>query len=228
MKLSLFNNQFDMNPQASDDVSWPEIVEMFSEHKVVDGDKTMMTHFNGCEFNGDRRQDNVVAMHMLVLDYDDGLPIDEAQKLFSEYEHIGYTSYNHQVSKNGKPPVDKYRVIIPLVTPCPMKDWMEIRHNVETFAPQVDMASVRLHQPFAIPLARTDGEKLVWHNEGKRLDVSDWERQQVTDKFGKYLANPINSSEHIQAGYLHTLEFNHLEEYCMVTENMCFGDGQVE
>jgi hypothetical protein len=180
IKFSKFEDQYDITPKAIE-ANWADIVDLFSEHRVFNGDKTQEMHFNGCEFNGDRRQDNVVAMHMLVLDYDDGLPIDEAQKLFSEYEHIGYTSYNHQVPKNGKPPVDKYRVIIPLVTPCPMKDWMEIRHNVETFAPQVDMASVKLSQPFAVPLVRTNGGKIAWHNEGKWLDVSDWERQNQFD-----------------------------------------------
>lgn len=197
IKFSLFKNQFDMTPDTQE-VYWWELVELFSEHTVFDGDKTKKSHFNGCHFHTpDRRQANVEAMHLLVLDYDDGLPIDQAKELFSEYEHIGYTSYNHQVSKNGKQPVDKYRLIFPLVTPCQMNDWMEIRHNVAAFAPEVDMASVRLHQPFAIPLVRTGGEKTQWHNKGKWLDVSGWERQELTDAFGKFTANPINRSEHI-------------------------------
>ncbi len=196
IKFSLFKNQFDMTPDTQE-IFWEEFVELFAEHREFDGDKTKMAHFNGCEFHGDRRQDNVEAMHLLVLDYDEGLPINQAKELFSEYEHIGYTSYNHQFSKNGKQPVDKYRVIFPLVTPCQKNDWMEIRHNVETFAPLVDMASVRLHQPFAVPLVRTGGEKFQWHNKGKWLDISDWERQQVTDASGKFTANPINRSEHI-------------------------------
>jgi Zn-finger protein len=197
IKFSLFKNQFDMTPDTQE-VYWRELVELFAEHQVFDGDKTKKAHFNGCHFHTpDRRQANVEAMHLLVLDYDDGLSIDQAKALFSEYEHMGYTSYNHQVSKNGKQPVDKYRVIFPLVTPCQMNDWMEIRHNVANFAPMVDMASIRLHQPFAVPLVRTDGEKVQWHNKGKWLDVSDWERQQVTDASGNFTANPINRSDHI-------------------------------
>ena len=197
IKFSSFDNQYDTVPKTQG-LYWWEFVELFSEHQVFDGDKTQRPHFNGCEFHTPyRKQDNVEAIHLLVLDYDDGLSIDQARDHFKEYEHIGYTSYNHQVSKGDKSPVDKYRVIIPLATPCPGSDWMEIRHNVANFAPEVDMASVKLSQPFAIPIVRTGGEKCHWHNKGKWLDVSDWEPQKVTDVFGRRTANPINRSQHV-------------------------------
>lgn len=196
LKFSLFKSQFDMIPQPQA-LTWPEIVILFTEHTVFDGDKRNALHFNGCEFETlERFQDNVKAMHILVLDYDDGMPLAEAREHFKQYEHVCYTSYNHQIEKDGKAPVDKFRIMIPLTNPCPLQDWLEIRHHVEAFAPGVDMASVRLHQPFAIPLVRSGAPREAWHNEGKWLDWSDWPRQKQSDVFGNATANPLNRSEY--------------------------------
>ena len=167
MKFSTFANQFatTVEPCALD---WEEIVELFAAHREFNGDKAEQLHFNGTEFNKTlyRNNEGVEAIHILVLDFDDGMTLEAAKKHFRPYTHCGYTSYNHQVKKDGKAAVDKFRILLPLSTPCPKDTWLEISHNVKDIAPGVDMSCVRPHQPFAVPLVRKGGRYESWSNSG--------------------------------------------------------------
>lgn len=195
-KISVFDDQWAMDPQGAE-LAWSELKDLFSGFADFDGDKRYQTHFNGCEFAvQERRQDNVRALHILVLDFDDGMSVEDAKLHFKAYRHIGYTSFNHQYDKQGDgTTVDKFRILLPLKEPCLLKDWMEVRHNVVTFAPGVDMASVRLHQPFAVPLRRSGSPYELWSSEGEELDWTTWERSE--HKGHEYsLANPSQRSEH--------------------------------
>ena len=194
--ISVFDSQWAMTPQGAE-LSWDELKELFGSFAEFDGDKRYQTHFNGCAFAvNDRRQDNVRALHILVLDFDDGMSIEDAKSHFQAYRHIGYTSYNHQYDKHGDgTTVDKFRILLPLKDPCSLEDWLAVRHNVETFAPGVDMACVRLHQPFAVPLRRSGPPYDLWSSEGEELDWTGWPRSEVNGH--KYSnADPSLQSEH--------------------------------
>ena len=54
--LSQFDSQYEMEPQGAD-LTWDEIVTLFSDFKEGDFDKSKMAHFNGCKFKegADRR-----------------------------------------------------------------------------------------------------------------------------------------------------------------------------
>ncbi len=195
--LSQFDSQFAMEPQRAD-LTWDQIVTLFSTFNEGNFDKTKMAHFNGCKFidGADRRISNAEAIHVLVLDFDEGMTVEEAKIEFQEYTHIGYTSYNHQYDKHGDGVVvDKFRILIPLSEPCPRDDWKEISHNVEVFAPGVDKSCTRLHQPFAGPIKRPNIDGEIWVNTGNELDWSDWSRTPLND-FGYTSANPSVNSEH--------------------------------
>ena len=88
--LSQFESQFAMEPQGAD-LSWDEIVSLFSTFKEGGFDKSKMAHFNGCKFiNGaDRRIDNVEALHVLVLDFDDGMTVKEAKTTINSIWNAG-------------------------------------------------------------------------------------------------------------------------------------------
>jgi hypothetical protein len=62
-----------------------------------------------------RRTVNIKQVELLILNYDDGLTVDEAKERFEQYEYFDYTSYNHLV-KNG---IHKFRLVFPLKTPIP-------------------------------------------------------------------------------------------------------------
>lgn len=62
-------------------------------------------------FEGDRRSlANFKSADLMVLDIDDGMPVEKAKEVFSGYEHIILLSRNHQKEKNGVI-TDRYRVI---------------------------------------------------------------------------------------------------------------------
>jgi hypothetical protein len=124
------------------------------------------------------------------------MPLATAKQHFKAYRHIGYTSYNHQFDKHGDGVlVEKFRILLPLKKPIGPSKWKQIRHNVEVFAPGVDMASVRLHQPFAVPIRRPGSPGEIWTREGKELDVSDW-MPKIATATGYAKGDPTKVSEH--------------------------------
>lgn len=52
--------------------------------------------------------------NILIFDIDDGLPIEEAEKILHKYEYIISTTKTHQKEKNNKIN-DRYRVLIPAI-----------------------------------------------------------------------------------------------------------------
>jgi hypothetical protein len=194
--ISIFQSQWDITPEDAH-LTWDELKTLFGRFATTDSDKRYELHFNGCEYKKDgiRRQDDAEALHVLVLDFDDGITIQQAKEHFSQYRHLGYTSHNHQYDKHGDGrTVDKFRILLPLKKPCPKHIWMKIRHNVETFAPSVDMSSVKLSQPFAIPLQRKRFQGENWTNVGEELDWSDWPELQPNSQ--RYIAgDPSNKSD---------------------------------
>ena len=163
-------------------LTWDDLSDQLTTFETYDGDKSKCIHFNGVSFSQNRRlKEYAQEIHFITLDYDDGLSVDDAKSLFEEYQYIFYTSYNHQQKKGDKQTVDKFRIVIPLTKPCSAKQWEKIKHNLEAFAPGVDMnASAKLTQPFALPIVRTGQEGVSSVNEGKLLDVSDWEETELT------------------------------------------------
>ncbi len=74
MKFSTFATQFSTEVE-SQELDWDEIVELFAEHREFNGDKAEQLHFNGTEFNKTlyRNNEGVESIHILVLDFDDGM-----------------------------------------------------------------------------------------------------------------------------------------------------------
>jgi hypothetical protein len=195
--ISTFKDQWDTTPKDSK-LTWDELKILFGDFVNTDGDKRYKPHFNGCKFKygGKRKQDDVEALHVLVLDFDDGITIEQAKEQFSQYRHLGYTSHNHQYDKHGDgKTVDKFRILLPLKKPCPRDTWLKIRHNVGSFAPSVDMSCVKLSQPFAIPLQRKRFYGEIWTNVGEELDWSDWPEKEPYQQ-NHTAGEPTKTSDH--------------------------------
>jgi hypothetical protein len=134
-----------------------------------------------------RRQQNVINVELLILDYDGTLTIDEAIDRFKDYEYAGYTSYGHL----QKPGVHKFRLIFPLVRPIPAHkkyddhgtlieqgDYFHLSEAIMAFAPACDPAILKPTQPYYIPSAHPDRIHLAkrWRNSGEVLDWKKWSR----------------------------------------------------
>ncbi len=66
---------------------------------------------------GNRNQANYIQTNFLVIDYDDGMTIDQAKETFNSHHYIIVTSRNHQKVKSGHEDngaIDRFHVILPL------------------------------------------------------------------------------------------------------------------
>ena len=66
---------------------------------------------------GRRSSENVVHLSCLVLDFDQGTPISEAQARFEPWYHVVHTTWSH------KQEFPKFRLILPLADPVPAEVW---------------------------------------------------------------------------------------------------------
>jgi len=139
------------------------------------------------EFYTRRLKENVLAVTMLILDYDGGMSLQEARERFKAYEYVGYTSFRHLKEKN----VEKFRLVFPLATPVPAAGtftdcddlldgsaWYELTDALKEFAGDCDPASFRCNQFYYLPITTKSraGTAEVWSNSGVRLDWSSWQR----------------------------------------------------
>lgn len=188
--------------------SWENIVALFmSGHEVVEN-KEDVKLFNATRYKevhqipdysedwymdsqgfsyAKRRQVNIIAVDLLVLDYDGGTTIDEIKKRFKEYEYLCYSSFRHLYDDK----THKFRFIIPLTKPIPAwksyneygvavdgGEWYQIRNSLESFVGPCDPASFNPNQIYSmpsVPAARLD-KSFTLHNKGKCLDWEQLER----------------------------------------------------
>lgn len=197
--------------KGESDLTWEEVVDFFCSGHIETDQKDSLPLFNCIQFksvdevskgpsdgywrrrSGEivvrRKKINATQVDMLVVDYDNGMTIDEAMERFADYEYVGYTSYRHLY--DGE--THKFRLIFPLSNPIPSfikanESGQEVDHGVFydleqsilKFAPGSDPSAYNGTQPFFPPSAPS--ERLTsaksWRSHGKLLDWTDWEVDQ--------------------------------------------------
>ena len=229
IQINRFRSQQDNRVHALNPGSWSVLVEFFLDNHLQVESKQDAPLFNGVVYKSidevdphtdgwgidsstgkyfvKRRKANVKQVDLLILDYDDGLTIQDAKLRFAGYEYVGYTSYSH-LTKNG---VEKFRLVFPLSTPIPAwiekdeqqrerawGDWYYLRKSLEGFAVDCDPASFNANQIFYVPSVHPDNANLaeVWHNKGQRLDWTKLERSDKMERssgVGRSKATPTES-----------------------------------
>jgi len=117
---------------------------------------------------------NVEAVSCFVLDLDTGEPFDRVVQLVAPYYALSHTTWRHRPSK------PKSRIILPLLTPCPVERWAEVWAAGDRWA---QSAGVRMDQACKDPCrlyflpaviagsarsaehymaGKTEGERLSW------------------------------------------------------------------
>jgi len=139
------------------------------------------------QFRTRRLADNVLAVTMLILDYDGGMSLQSARERFKDYEYVAYTSFSHRRERD----VDRYRMIFPLASPIPAAGtfspfdnliqgsaWHELEDALKEFAGPCDPVSVRCNQFYYLPVASRAGASVaqVWANSGRPIDWKVWNR----------------------------------------------------
>ena len=120
------------------ELTWDEIVDLFTQGHRPAKDKNELLCFNGARFKTldevidedrdgyvtppwdslsyvRRKKQNLKTVELLIIDYDGGVELDEARSMFKEYRYLGYTSFRHLY--DGK--THKFRLIFPLSEPIP-------------------------------------------------------------------------------------------------------------
>lgn len=116
-----------------------------------------------------RKNENVVAIHALVLDFDAGIPFGDIAHLFAGLEYIAHSSYSNT------PETPKYRVVVALSRPVSANEW-------PTFYPlavarfgeaKPDPACSDLARLYFRPSCPESGLQHAWsqYQEGAALDV---------------------------------------------------------
>jgi len=96
---------------------------------------------------GKRDAADVLHVSCLVLDYDDGTPIDEANDVWRPWFHIIHTTWSH------RPEHPKFRVVLPLARPVDPAGFLEVWRWAEDrtgFA--IDPTGKGVSRAYAIPV----------------------------------------------------------------------------
>ena len=116
---------------------------------------------------GRRGSDDVVHVSCLVLDYDKGLPFDEAQAAWLPWFHVAHSTWSHRVEK------PKFRIILPMAAPVRADDWRGVWDWAEGLAGAwVDPAMKGRAATFALPATPDEAAEriAVLHDGAPLLD----------------------------------------------------------
>ena len=183
--INMVNNCTDQN-LANVETSWEDLLKLFhaphskgslslSDYLVAD-DKTRKAEKDGlawipCSIKdplGRRLQENMDLAYLMVLDIDDGLPLEIIHSVLSKYEYALHSSYSHSPSK------PKWRVVLPLAQPIPASELPSLfDHMNGLFDGKLDASCG--HDParlYYLPACPADAEDqyVFKHHEGVFLD----------------------------------------------------------
>lgn len=148
-----------------------------------------------CTFIARRRKSDVLGVHCMVYDVDDGLEF-AAHEQFKKYDYIAHTSYSHTKE------LHKYRIILPLKKSIPPEDWKHAwRYGSEMFRlytkASTDPAckdSSRAYYVGGTTADKIDEYKAVLNNTGVRFNL-DYSIPPPTKKRSKGKFKTFNQEE---------------------------------
>ena len=182
-RVAIYAGGFADNAPESLDLSWPDIVDLFSSYDVPacepatckGGDcphKTSRASWSPVEIVGRRCNENVRAVIVAVLDLDhvDDVALERARaSIASEnYAAVIHTTHQHTPSDG------RYRLIMPLSRPCPAADWPAVRRTiVEVLELPADPVTKDLSRLYALPDSRIGIEPRTIVLDGNPIDLDD-------------------------------------------------------
>lgn len=127
--ITLFNSR--NNPKGSrQPINWDHWFGTLSKPPTLYEKKTDIPGWSAATFVDDHRNNkNVELISALVLDVDDGGPIEDAHYAFREYFGFIHTSYSHgSTEKESKPcpPRRCFRIILPLARPVTADEYQQM------------------------------------------------------------------------------------------------------
>lgn len=123
----MFNNSLNARFSKSKELSENFIEYSIPFHEFSD---ILKSDFNYSPFvynNNYRLEANsrLKDCNMIILDFDEGLSIEDAKNLFGKWIYILATTKSHQKQKDKKAPCDRFRIVLPTETSldCSIEDY---------------------------------------------------------------------------------------------------------
>ena len=141
MKASFFKDEWTTYCPAEMmmEMSWDNLANILTTFiEVPTKEQTEM--YNLWEFKINNNQihrcaDDCIALHGLVLDYDNNLSLNDALMQFYGFECVIYTTFNHGPDK------DKFRIVLPFTKPMSIEQFVLKRQAMIDAFPGADRAS---------------------------------------------------------------------------------------
>jgi hypothetical protein len=161
MRISTFQHVYDNVPRGVE-VSWEALVQALTTFRPR-AEKLETPCWSPASYSRPRRVgSNVEDVCALVLDYDDGRTITEADRAWSAYERVMHTSWSH------RPEAHRFRLVMPLERPVPGPLWRQLYvFLLEADGGAADPKCCDPNRLFLVPV----GPGIAWHKRGARPDL---------------------------------------------------------
>lgn len=174
----------------NEEVKWDELKQFF----VTPNFHYAVHHFN----NGTRNSESVIeGFNLLVLDIDDGLPIDMARSLLNEYTYFLYTTKRHTEDHN------RFRIVLPLsnIVKLNDKDYKKFMENIFAWLPfSVDTATKDISRKWLT----NNGQG--FSNNGVMLDPTDFIPDTSNEKEHKRKLEDLGDLDGIEKFFISQIE----------------------
>ncbi len=172
--VSLFKYKGDNEPKPQS-LTWNAFVKLCGEPVVRPAKDGAL--FSPATFKGLRDKDNVIDVCMLGLDYDKRDDLESDVAVWSElgYRFAVYTTHSHLRKTKTNPNAKKcFRIILPLATPIPVKDFLSLwKWAADKTDGAIDAAPKSPAQMFYLP-AKASEDAPYRFEEHKGSLLLDW------------------------------------------------------
>lgn len=162
------------------DIRWEDLARDLQRFRPIKGVKADGPAWSPVELSRPhRRSDNAALVTALVLDFDDGRPIDDAWQEWDGYDRVLYTTRSHG------PACPKYRIALPLARPVPGRWWSGLYRSIlQQQGKAADRSCVDPARLFYLPIVGEGGPHETRRESGEWLDLYDtaeglWEEEQA-------------------------------------------------
>lgn len=171
MIISFFKDEWSTysSKEMMIDMPWKELAGVLTTFINVDKkEKTEM--YNLWEFTVNdkgeihRCKNDCIALHGLVLDYDNNLSLNNALEQFYGFECVIYTTFNH------KPGQDKFRIVLPFTKSITMDQFVLKRQSMIDAFPGADRASFSRSQAIFLHSGPDESKSFSCKLDGVFLD----------------------------------------------------------
>ena len=175
--VSLYHGGARDNRPRSAVLDWPQLLSLLSRHSpaLADADKRTLPAWSPARLaeGATRSNDAVQAVSCIVLDYDDGTDSEAAMRPWLDWPCVVHSSWSHAAE------LPKYRLVIPLGEPVPLRAWRWVwAWAAARAAGTIDRSCKDASRLYFLPAQRGDGPVFSRiHDPDRELLRPEWRRQ---------------------------------------------------